>query len=304
MQSKFTYKKLTWIDLESPTKDEVRRIMEKYDLHPLVAEELLKESVRPKADYYGNQIYLVLHFPTVSHTHSGRAWQEVDFVIGKNFLLTVHYESVDPLIEFSKMFQVNSVLEKSNMGEHAGFLFFHIIRELHKNLRSELETIRKALSDTEKWVFSGNEKEMVLVISEINRKLINFKQATRFHKEILESFGAAAKAMFGEKFGFYSAVIQGEQLEIESELLGHKETLRDLWATNDSLLSSRTNEIMKTLAVIAAILLPVSLVGQIFGISSDNIPYMDRPDAFYIVIGVMVFTAALMFIVSKWRQWL
>lgn len=304
MLTKLVYKRLTWIDLESPTKEEVRDVMNSYDIHPLVAEELLTETLRPKVDYYANQIYMVLHFPTVTHSHKGKSSQEVDFVIGKNFLVTVHYETVDPLIEFSKMFEVNSILEKSNMGEHAGFLFFYIMRELYKNLASELNVLSKTLGGIEERIFNGNERMMVETISKVNRKLINFKQAIRFHKDVLDSFEVAAKDLFGDKFAFYARSISGEYYEIANMLEGHKETLSDLWSTNDSLLSTRTNQIMKTLSVLAAILLPVSLVVQFFGISSDNIPFMTSPNAFYIVIGLVIITAIFMYFVSRLKKWL
>ncbi|MFA5841565.1 MAG: magnesium transporter CorA family protein [Candidatus Paceibacterota bacterium] len=304
MLTKFAYKRLTWIDLESPTKEEVREVMSSYDIHPLVAEELLTKTLRPKVDYYGNQIYLVLHFPTVTHSHQGKSSQEVDFVIGKNFLITVHYETVDPILEFSKMFEVNSILEKSNMGEHAGFLFFYIMRELYKNLTSELSVLSKTLGGIEERIFNGNEQMMVETISKVNRKLINFKQAIRFHKDVLDSFEVASRDLFGEKFAFYSRSITGEYYEVANMLEGHKETLNDLWNTNDSLLSTKTNEIMKTLSVLAAILLPVSLVVQFFGISSSNVPYMDNPNAFYIVIGIVAVAALFMYVVSKLKKWL
>ncbi|MEK7614720.1 MAG: CorA family divalent cation transporter [Patescibacteria group bacterium] len=304
MLKKLTYNRLTWIDLESPTKEEVRGVMESYDIHPLVAEDLLSETIRPKVDYYGNQIYLVLHFPTVSHSHGDKTSQEIDFVVGKNFLITVHYETVDSLLEFSKMFEVNSILEKSNLGEHAGFLFFYIIRELYKNLSSELNIVRKTLETIESEIFSGNEGLMVEKISNVNHKLINFKQAIRFHKDVLNSFEAAARDLFGEKFAFYAKAISGEAYEVASILDGHKETLMDFWNTNDSLLSSKINKTMKALAVLAAILLPVSIVGQIFGISSTYVPFMDQPGAFFTVLEVMGVAAIIMYAVSKWKKWL
>ncbi len=304
MISRHTYKKLTWIDLENPTKEEVRSTMDEFEIHPLVAEELLTESARPKVDYYGNQIYLVLHFPTVTHSHDGKTMQEVDFVISKNSIVTVHYEAIDPLFEFSKLFEVNSILEKSNLGEHAGFIFFYIMRELYKDLRGELQTISKELDSIEHEVFAGNEQAMVQHVSEVNRKLLRFRLATRFHQNILESFEVASKDFFGEKFSFYNHAILGEYHEIANILNGNQETLEALWKTNDSLLSSKTNRTMKTLSVMAGILLPVSLVGQLFGISSIYIPFMSDPRAFFIVIGVMLVSAIVMYMVVRENRWL
>ena len=117
---------ITWIDADSPTKDEVKALMEEYHIHPLIAEELLLPSVKPKVDRYDNCIYLIMHFPALRHTHSGGREQEVDFVIGKQFIITAHYDTIDPIHKFSKVFEVNAILAKTNVGEHSGHLFFFI----------------------------------------------------------------------------------------------------------------------------------------------------------------------------------
>lgn len=304
MLTKFTYKRITWIDLDSPTKEEVRVLMQSYDIHPLVVEELLNETVRPKVDYYGNQIYLILHFPTVNHSHSGKTSQEVDFVIGKNFLITVHYGTVDPLLEFSKMFEVNSILDKSNMGDHAGFLFFYIIRELYGNLSVELNSLRKTLSEIEDNIFKGNEKMMVEKISRVNRKLINFKKAIRFHKDVLESFEVAAKELFGEKFSFYTRAISGEYYEVSNALEGHRETLMDLWNTNDSLLSNKINEVMKIIAIISFVTFPLSLIAAIFGMNTHYLPIVGAPGDFWIVMGIMLTLMLFIFTFFKKKRWI
>ena len=69
MISRYKYHELTWLDIESPTNEEVRGIMEEFDIHPIVADELLGPSLRHKVDTYENFIYLILHFPAVHHSH-------------------------------------------------------------------------------------------------------------------------------------------------------------------------------------------------------------------------------------------
>jgi Mg2+ and Co2+ transporter CorA len=136
MIQKYTYKRLTWIDLESPSSDEVAKVMSEYKLHPLVAEELLQKSLKPKVDFYNDYIFLILHIPV--RTKDAVKDQEVDFVIGKEFIITTKYDTVEPLHNFSKMFEVNSILDKSGIGEHAGFIFFHMLKKLYKNMSHEL----------------------------------------------------------------------------------------------------------------------------------------------------------------------
>ncbi len=287
MISRYTYKDLVWVDVESPTSEEIRELMEEFGIHPLVADELLTPTLRPKVDLYQNFIYLILHFPTISHKHDGGHEQEIDFVIGKNFLITTHYDLVDPLHEFSKVFEVNSILEKSNIGDHAGFLLFYIMRELYKMLDRELDHINHDFGDIEAKIFEGKERDMVNAISHLNRDLLNFKQILRPHKEVLESFEIAGTKFFGQDFSYYLRTIVGEYYKISTILDGHRETLLELRDTNDSLLTTKTNDIMKTLTVTAFIILPLTFIGQLFGMSITSIPISTNPNAFWIITGSM-----------------
>lgn len=304
MISRYTLKDLVWVDLESPTRDEVRDIMDEFNIHPIVGNELLNPTMRPKVDPYDHFIYLILHFPMVTHTHGGESQQEVDFIIGKNFLITTHYELIDPLHEFSKMFEVNSILDKSNIGDHAGFLFFYLMRELYRMLIDELDRIDTRLEQIESKIFQGEEVRMVEVISRTNRDLLNFKQATRHHKDVLESFELAGEKLFGNDFRYYLRAMTGEYYKVASILEGHKETVLDLRDTNDSLLTTKTNEIMKFLTVMAFITFPLTLVSSIFGMNTQYIPIVGQPHDFWIVTGIMLIAAALMLLFFKRKRWI
>ena len=63
MISTYTYKKLTWVDVTSPTQEEIIRLSETYNLPALVGEEMMGDTLRSKVDVYNKLIYLVLHFP-------------------------------------------------------------------------------------------------------------------------------------------------------------------------------------------------------------------------------------------------
>jgi len=304
MISTYKHKKLTWIDLDSPSKEEVRAVMEEYDIHPLVADELLSPTLRPKVDIYKNHIYLILHFPIISHKHDGHSEAEVDFIIGKDFLITTHYGLFEPLTEFSKIFEVNSILEKSNMTDHAGFLFFYLIRELYNSLTDELDFTRHALDRIKEKIFTGHEAEMVQAISITERDLIGFKQAIQPHKEVLESFETASTKMFGKDFSYYANSIIGEYFRIYNRLGSQSEILLELRETNDSLLTTKTNEIMKVLTVMASLLLPAALIASIFGMNSADIPIVGKENDFWIIVWVMVAATVMLFLYFKYKKWI
>lgn len=306
MISRFTYKDLVWIDVQSPTQEEVRSLMDEFSIHPLAADELLVPTLRPKVDVYPNLIYLILHFPLITHLHEGSQDIEIDFIIGKKFLITAHKEHIDSLHEFSKLFEVNSILEKSNIGDHAGFILFYILKDLYKMLDAQLDHIRCDFSEIETKIFNGEERDMVNTISHLNRDLLNFKQTLRPHKEVLESFEHAGIKFFGQDFSYYLHTTIGEFFKISSILDGHRETLLELRDTNDSLLATKTNEIMKTLTIMAFLMMPLTFITGIFGMNAvASMPIVNDSEGFWIIIAVMCVIAVALFTYFRFfKKWM
>ena len=303
MISKYTYKKLTWIDLDSPTHDELHEVAETYQLPSLVAEELRLPIFRSKVDRYQDFIYLVLHFPVFTKGAKKHYQQEVDFVIGKNYVITTHYEPVDALNEFSKLFEINSALDRGMESAHAGFLFFYIIEQMYHSVSIELEMINDSLHDIEHHIFEGKEGEMVSAISGLNRTLVDFKQAVRFHGETLTSLEHAGTEFFGAPFAYYLSVITGEYRKIQKTIDDHKEILRDLRETNDSLLTAKTNDIITKLTIMNFIMLPLGLISWIFGMTS-SFPLVQSVNELWMIIGGMIFVGLVMFTYFRSKKWL
>ncbi len=304
MITRYTHKGLLWVDAEAPTKEEIIALTEEFSLHPLVEEELLSPSLRPKVDMYKNAIYLILHFPAFQHSHGQDARQEVDFVVGKNFLLTVHYNMIDTIHEFSKEFEVSSILDRSDIGNHAGYLFFHLIKKLYHSLNHELEHIETKLEKAEEKIFQGGEAGMVVALSHINRDLLDFKQSLRTHKDVLKSLESAGVQFFGADFLFYLQAISGEFYKVANTLDGHKETLVDLRETNDSLLSTKTNTTMRRLTFVSFTTFPPMLIASIFGMNVSNTPLSQSESSFWVILSIMTVTTMAIILFFHHKKWL
>ncbi len=305
--SKYKYKNITWIDIESPTRGEIMDVIDEYKLPDIMAEELGTCTLRSKVDYYKKLglIYLVLHFPLITEGEEADE-QEIDFVIGQNFLITTRYEKIDPLHNFSRMFDRESYLDKTNMGEHAGNLFVHMMREIYKDSLDKLENINDSLKIIEKDIFKQKKQvSAVTTISETNRKYLNFKQALRHHGEIFKSFETASVELFGQSFFYLLGTVSSEYNRVKNTLEVGKEILDDLRDTNDSLLTTRTNNVIERLTIMTSILLPITLITGIFGMNtSDEILFIRNTGDFLLVLVLMFVVGLAMVIYFKGKRWL
>jgi len=304
MVNKYSYKKLEWIDMESPTEVEIREIVEEYKINPHIGEELKNPTHRPKVDFYKDTIFTVLHFPAFKHSHTIGANQEIDFILGKNVMITVHYDSIDTLHKFSKEFEVNTILEKNDIGDHAGHLFFYLLRKLYKSVSHELEYIEALLAEIEDRIFQGEEKQMVRDISEISRTLLDFRQTIGGHHSAMESIILFGETFYGKDFSYYLKTLSFEQQRTYTNIEHLRETIKDLRETNFSMISTDQNEAMKILTIMAFVTFPLSLIASIFGMNTDYLPLVGKDNDFWIVMGIMATLTLVFFIFFKHKRWL
>ncbi len=84
-----------------------------------------------------------------------------------------------------------------------------------------------------------------------------------------------------------------------------KEILNDLRETNDSLLTTKTNQTMKTLTAMTFTLLPITLITGIFGMNvTDNVLLIQNWEDFALVILFMILVGLIMFVWFKGKKWL
>lgn len=300
MLTRYAQHALTWVDLVAPTPAEVRTLMKEFDLDPLIAEELLVPSFKSKVERRGDAIYVILHFPALRTTgSSARAEQEIDFVIGKHFLITARYENIDPLNSFAKAFEVNAVLGRGG-ATHGGHLFASMARKLYEALGNECDLMHRHLQDIEDHIFKGDERKMVVELSQAGRMIHDFRQSLAPHREMLQSFEPVAGRFFGTEFSYYVREIIGAYERIGRSLENLHDSLDELRATNDSLLNSKQNEIMKTLTVLNFIFLPITFVAGLFAMDTVNNP----TNNFWIIVGGILAIAFGCFIYFKRKGWL
>lgn len=303
MLSRYQQGSVTWIDLENPTSDEVRKVMEEYSLNHFVAEELLLPTQKPRVEFHTGYLYTILHFPALRHTHK-TSEQEVDFVVGNNFLITTHYDTIDPLHKFAKVFEVESVLDKGALGESAAYLFFFMLRRLYKAVENEIDHVRSDLVHIEEHMFKGHEVDMVRHISRTARDLLNLRQTIEPHRDILKTLETDGAKFFGEEFVPYLRSLENDYYRLHNHIMRHTDTLHEVRETNNSLLSTKEGETMRVLTTMALLTFPLVLLLDLFTVDSIHNPIVGLPYDFWIILGIVVAAGVGLLWYFRSKNWL
>src|SRR3989344_1866825 len=305
MINTYKYRGETWIDIDHGTTEEIHDLMNTYNLHPFVAKELTSTTPKPRVEFHDQYIYCILHFPVWKHTHSKDGAQEIDFIIGKDFLITARYDTIDALHRFGKSLEVSEILQKDSLkSDHSLFILTAMLKHLYSSIFDELDFMEDNIEQITSKIFKEKEKEMVISISEMTRTLLNFRKVNDMHHEILELISKYGKDFMGEKFSKEMDFIISDYQKINTSIKSSLDRLRELRDTNNSLLTTKQNETVKHLTVMGFIILPLNLIAWIFAMRVEGLPFLDNPNGFWIVLVIMITSALVTLTYAKHKKWL
>lgn len=303
MIEQYSEGKLTWIDLTEPTPEEIRQVIEEYDVPPELAGDWGGVVTRSGAIFSDDVMKVTMDFPIVKRTDITHP-HEMKFIVMKDTLITVRYEDIEAVHRFKKEFEVITSLNKAKKTLSGTHLFIALLHSLYDALESKLDYIETKLSDIEVEIFNHREKEMVVEISSISRRLIVFRQTLKAHDDVFRD----AKPIFDENYTKASIYelneLHNEYFHIARRTLALFETLDELRDTNMALLTTKQNEIMKTLTIMAFITFPLTLLTSMFGMNTLTTPIVGNPGDFWMILGIMTIATIGFFVFFKSRRWI
>ncbi|MFH1392516.1 MAG: magnesium transporter CorA family protein [bacterium] len=298
---------LLWIDIKGPSEQDVKYLKEKFNLHDLILNELVPASQRSKVELFDNQLYLVLYFPVFDKKTRQTKPRELDIIIDreKNIIVTSHYKTILPLKAVFDQCNLYEEAKAKYLNQGPAMLLYYIIESILSACLPKLDHIAEKIERIEDRIFQGHEKEMVSEISIIQRDILNMSKAIKPAKTIIQSLETIAPRFFGQQLRLYFQDLSGSYAQVRSVLDSNQEMIESLHQTNESLLSNKISEIMKTLTIISFITFPLGVIAGIFGMNVfDKVGFAHHQITFWIIILAMLSLAGTMFVVFRKKKWL
>lgn len=294
-----------WVDLEQPGEEEIREIAEEFSINEQFEKELLYPTPTPMVSVDGETTLLVLHFPAHAVEEGDTHSQEVDFVIGKNFILTVRYEVVAPLYHLKKLLETRKLVAGKD-SITTDVLLEVLFAHLYTSVRDQTNHVANHLEHVEKDMFDGRERMTIRSISNINREFLHIESCLANQEEPLARFFQvlATHKGFGTPFKERAERVLAERAQIARLITTHRAVATELRETNLALLTARQNEVIKILTVISFIFLPLALIAKIFAMKATDMPFVNDPNGFWIILGLMFGVAVLLTLFVAKKRWL
>lgn len=304
MITRYTHSKTTWLEVLSPTSEEIREIIDECGIPREFAGDLTAQT--PKTEVFAKKGFfkVTLDFPIVRRTDINHP-HEIKFLVTKKHFITIRFEEIEAVHRFTKEYEVLCLLSsKSKQQITPDSLCITMLNYLYSSLHVKLDHLENRLKDIEENVFAGHEREMVFELSQVSRRLISFRQTIAAHDNALDDMPAALELAFGKV-----DVVRIEELEqhyqsLRRNLNALTSVLTDLKDTNAALLSTKQNEVMKLFTILAFFTFPLTLFTSLFGMNTVATPLLGHPFDFWIIVSVMICVTIAFFGLFKFKKWM
>ncbi len=267
------HKHITWIDFDSPTKDDVTYLHENFNIHPLVLEELITPTYQPKVLQYDSCLFFSIHIPLFDVKERTTYAGELDIILTKDHLITAHRHPIYQIGKFFGELENSEGKRRLHMEETPTHVLYHLLEILLNSCFPKLRHISEKIDYIETEVFAGHEKEMVFEISLVKRDILNFRRTLKPQRSLIESLLATKHPFIPANLQAYFQDLIGTNVRVWNMLESNKETIEAFEATNNSLLSNKIEQTIKVLTIFSAVILPLTVYSNAMSMNTRHLPF-------------------------------
>lgn len=279
-----------WIDLEKPSEAELVQLADEFHFHPLDIADCRKKGQRPKVERYADYVFLVFMIPVYNRATKIIEAGEVDVFAGNGYIVTVCDEPLPPFVELKRQFAAEEAL-KNEIGSSGIRIMQELIDRLVVSLYPMLDHISLDIHGAEKRIFTSKEKKLVEEIAALRRNVTDFRRIVQSHKNTLKRLVDILR--LNNLSGSSDAIARFERTiertkEIWDVLESYRESTETVYETNESLISYKLNDIMRTFTTMSVMIFFMTLIATLFAVRAKGTPLLDIPFAFWFLVAIIV----------------
>ncbi len=294
-----------WIDLYNAPREEVVALIEPFGLHPLAVEDCLDEEQVPKLeDFPSNTFILFNRF----HFREGvLGLEEVDFFLGRDFLVSVSAHGSDP-VAHDRLGEAIRI-EQANVGKGPDYMLHVLLDRIVDDKLAAIESLQDDLDSAEERALDrGPSTFDPADLLHLRRNLLALRKSLFHEREILVKICRRDSPFISEAAVYHFRDIYDhlvkfvEVVEICREMIA---TLMELHLSlvNNELarVGNRTNRVVRRLTFITTIFMPLSFLAGVGGMSEWSMMTGPRnwPVAYPAFFGIMAVIGGFSYFLLK-----
>jgi len=304
VEESFHYKnsnRVSWINIDGIRKADVEAICNQYDIHYLVMEDVLSINQRPKMDEVEGVLFCLLNMLYYNEKKLTVEQEQISIVLGKDFVITFQEDAqrdvFNPLR--GKLRITNSKLRQGR----ADYLCYSMLDLIVDNYFLVMEKLGEQIEMVEEEVVRRSNTRSLARINQLRKEVIVLKRNLAPVRDLVAGIIRSESELLDDKTTKYFKDVHDHILQAYDLSENYRDimmSMQDLYLNNVNL---KLNEVMKVMAIVTCLLAPATVIGGIFGMNFDAIPYLHNEYGFWIAVSTMLLIPIAMIMAFRKRGW-
>jgi len=305
LQACYAYKnsgRITWINIDGLRKADVEAVCAHYDIHPLIIEDILSVNQRPKMEETENgDVFCLLNMLYYNEELHAVEQEQISIILGKEFVISfqedAHRDVFNPLRDKLKIAS-SKIRQRS-----ADYLCYNMLDLIVDHYFVVMEKLSERIEEVEEIVARGNNPKALTHITRLRKELIILKRNFTPVRELVNNFLRSDSHLIDTRTEKYFKDVYDHIVQAIDLVENYRDvivSMQDLHINNVNL---RMNEVMKVMAIVTCLLAPATVIGGIFGMNFESIPYLHNEYGFWAAVTAMLIIPIAMIYMFRKRGW-
>src|SRR6266498_6129748 len=269
-----------WVDLENPTPEETQKVLEEvFHFHPLSIEDCVAVSPSPKVEEYlpkeGDRfapyIFMVIHAVDYSRKDGVFGTSELDFFLGKNFVVTYHQ---GPLRSVSQT-EEQAIKGTMHIARAPDRVAHTLLDQIVDSYKPALEELALEIADLEHQALQTPSKDTLNKILQVKKEVTHLRQIMGPQREVLARFARGEFKLIRAHMVPYYRDVYDALFHITEMAQIYTDSLTGILQVYLNMSSNQTGEVVKLLTLITVITTPLMMIGTWYGMNFHNMPEIE-----------------------------
>jgi magnesium transporter len=300
----FMYKhssSVTWINIDGLKRKEIEEVCNHYGIHSLIQEDIVSIGQRPKVDELDGVIYCLLNMLYFNDQTASVEAEQISIILGQKFVLTFQEDASRDVFNSLRdklQFRNNKIRQSGT-----DYLFYTLIDMIVDHYFLVMEKLSEKIEDLEEDIVRRPDKRSLAKINKLRKEMIVLKRNIGPVRDMISGILRSENNLLEERTEKYFKDVYDHIVQANDLAENYRDmmmNMHDLYLSNVNL---KMNEVMKVMAIVTCLLAPATVIGGMFGMNFDIIPYGHHKWGFYLACGMMVVIPLVMLYLFRKRGW-
>jgi magnesium transporter len=297
-----------WVDLENPTLEEAKFVLEEvFHFHPLSIDDCINVSPSPKVDEYQPKeedrftpyLFMVIHAVDYSRAECVFGTRELDFFLGKNYLVTYHTVPIRSVVVTEEQAMKGAM----HIARAPDRVAYNLLDAIVDNYNPALDELAEQIGELEQQALQQPTKETLNKILQVKKEVAHLRQIIGPQREVLSRFARGEfKQIRPHLVPYYRDVYNG-LVRISELAQSYTDSLTGILQVYLNMSSNQTGEVVKLLTLITVITTPLMMVGTWYGMNFHDMPELSWKHGYWVALITVAISTVLTYWYFRRKKW-